>query len=215
VRQRKASKKPQYAHAFTLFCDGLDFPAIAAQTGLREDLIARCAEMQGWVSRRSRVAGVDAVKAAENRLASQVRTDSALVQATESAAFTLAGAYVKLIEEAASLPTRPYVEPTGDKPSENELYRQSRSMIEAKAQTMKLATSGLRELIETAQNVGLLKVDRGGKTPDGGDDRDKPIDLAKLTQLNIAIVQATGATGARMVAQLAEPTQEVTATPVR
>lgn len=76
-------------------------------------------------------------------------------------------------------------------------------MIEAKAQTMKIATQGLRELIETAQHVGLLKVERGGKPQDGRGD-DGPIDLSKLTQLNIAIVQATQAgQPAKVVAQLA------------
>lgn len=129
----------------------------------------------------------------------------------------MAEAYVKLIAEAAALPTHPYADQWegGVKPTESQKDRQSRHMLRDKVDIMKAATGGLRELIETAQNVGLLKVDRGGKTPDGGDDRDKPIDLAKLTQLNIAIVQATGATGARVVAQLAEPTQEVSATPVR
>lgn len=203
MRARKQSKKPQYAHAFTLFCDGLDLPSIAAQTGLREDMIAHAAETQGWVSRRSRIAGVDAVKAAENRLAAVSRVDCTLVNATEEAANTLASAYVTLIRAASALPIEPFADETADKLTEAERDRRHRHLIRDKAETMKLATNGLRELIETAQNVGLLKVERGGKTPDGHDDRDKPIDLSKLTQLNIAIVQATNGQGARVVAQLA------------
>lgn len=156
-------------------------------------MISRAADTQSWVMRRSRIAGIDAVKAAENRLASQVRTDSTLVSATESAASTLAAAYVRLIEEASALPTHPFAPEDGTTLSQSERYRQERAMIEAKAETMRKATEGLRELIETAQHVGLLKVDRGGKSPDGdAHERDKPIDLSKLTQLNIAIVQARG-----------------------
>lgn len=210
MRARKESKKPQYAHAFTLFCDGVDFATIALKTGLREDMIAHAAETQGWVQRRSRIAGVDAVKAAENRLASQVRTDSTLVNATETAAGTLAAAYVRLIEQASNLPVEPYADEQATKLTEAERDRAHRRLIRDKTEIMKLATSGLRELIETAQGVGLLKVERGGKVPEGGDDRDRPIDLAKLTQLNVAIVNATGgANGARPIitAELVAPSR--------
>lgn len=214
MRPRKFSKKAQYALAFELFCEGRDLASIASQTALDFTQLARCAELQNWPRRRAELAGKKAVVATETRLQAQIAVDSALVNATQSAAATLAEAYVKLIAEAADLPTRPYAS-LGEQPDENEKMRQAKHLMRDKVEIMKAATGGLRELIETAQNVGLLKVDRGGKTPDGGDDRDKPIDLAKLTQLNIAIVQATGGQGTRVVAQLAEPTQEVTATPVR
>lgn len=207
MRQRKASKKPQYAHAFQLFCDGVDLPAIAAQTGLREDMISQACVTQGWTARRSRIAGIDSVKAAENRLSSQIRTDSTLVNATENAATTLAGAYVRLIEQAAALPVEPFADSQAEKLTEAQRDRAHRHLLRDKVEVMKLATSGLRELIETAQGVGLLKVERGGKTPEGGDDRDRPIDLAKLTQLNIAIVSATNGRQ-QVLAQLSEPTAE-------
>lgn len=202
----RPSKKPQYAHAFSLFCEGLDFPVIADKTGLSVDLLARCAETQSWVSRRSRVAGVDAVKAAETRLQAQAAVDSTLVNATRDAAHTLAKSYVRLIEEASALPTEPFADEQAAKMTEAERDRAHRRLIRDKTEVMKLATSGLRELIETAQNVGLLNVERGGKTPEGGADRDRPIDLSKLTQLNIAIVNATTGNGAaRMLAQVSAP----------
>lgn len=123
-----------------------------------------------------------------------------------------------LIRAASVLPIEPFADETGVKLTEAERDRRHRHLIRDKSEVMRTATAGLRELIETAQNVGLLKVERGGKTPDGHDDRDKPIDLAKLTQLNIAIVQATGGQQSKVLAQLSAPTvasEPVDVTPAR
>ena len=206
MRTRKASKKPQYASAFELFCDGRDFAFIASQTGLPQSQVERCAVDQNWERRRGAILGAKSVAAAETRLQAQAVVDSTLVNATRDAAHTLAKSYVRLIEEASALPTEPFADEQDTKMTEAERDRAHRRLIRDKTEVMKLATSGLRELIETAQNVGLLNVERGGKTPEGGADRDKPIDLSKLTQLNIAIVNATNGNGAsRMLAQVSAP----------
>jgi hypothetical protein len=200
------SKRKQYASAFERFVNGEKLDAIADILGLDFATLERCATLQNWQQRRGRVLGATAVQAAETRLQAGAVVDQTLVSATRDAAQTLAAAYVRLIAEASELPTHPYAAADGSKPDANEHYRQCRGMIEAKAQTMKLATSGLRELIETAQNVGLLKVERGdGRGGHGrnGDD-DKPIDLSKLTQLRIAIGNAS-VSGAVMVAELSTP----------
>lgn len=205
----KPSRKPLYAKAFVLFCEGKSLRDCAISTGISEENLAACAESQNWIKRRGLIVGSRAVAHAETRITAQIAVDSALVSASQSAAQTLATAYVRLIEEASALPTHPFAGPNDAKPDENERYRQECAMIERKAEVMRKATSGLRELIETAQNIGLLNVERGGKTPEGGSDRDKPIDLSKLTQLNIAIVNATNGNGAsRMLAQVSAPSAD-------
>jgi len=208
-RPRKPSKKPQYALAFSLYCDGVDWPEIARKTGLPQELVERCAAQQNWANKRGKLAGSESIAALETRLQAQNVVDSTLVRASQESAETLAQAYVRLIGEASALPTEPYADAEAAKLTEQERYRHHCTMIERKAGLMRIATSGLRELIETAQNVGLLKVERGGKPSDGSDDRDKPIDLSKLTQLNIAIVQATSGNGpAKVLAQIATPASD-------
>lgn len=171
-------------------------------------MVEKTAVHQHWQEKKGRYAGVVAVAAAETRLQAQVAVDSTLVRATQTAAETLANAYVQLITEAAALPTHPLANADGTPVDSSEAYRATRAMLDAKADTMRKATEGLRELIATAQNVGLLKVDRGGKAPEGDGRDDKPIDLSKLTQLRIAIVQANGQ-APRVAAELAEPAQVV------
>lgn len=210
----KPSRKPAYAKAFRMFCEGKPLGEIAIATGVSEENLAACAESQNWVKRRALIVGHHAVTAAETRIQAQIAVDSTLVSGVRSAANTLTTAYVRLIEQASALPVEPFPDESATKLTEAERDRAHRRLIRDKTEVMKLATSGLRELIETAQNVGLLKVERGGKTPDGDTDRDKPIDLSKLTQLNIAIVQATGAgNGSRVLAQLSEPRQPENVTP--
>jgi hypothetical protein len=191
--RQKHSKKPLYAQAFRLFCEhGLSPGEIAQKLALPIDALTDTIVRQRWAERKATLAGQHAVAAAETRLQAQVAVDSTLVRATQSAAETLANAYVQLITEAAALPTHPLANADGSTVDPQEAYRATRAMLDAKADTMRKATEGLRELIATAQNVGLLKVDRGGKPPEGDGRDDKPIDLSKLTQLRIAIVQANG-----------------------
>lgn len=202
----KPSRKPAYAKAFTLFCEGKSLAEISHAVAISEENLAACADSQNWTKRRGLLVGHRSVAAAETRIQAQIAVDSTLVSATQSAASTLATAYVRLIEEASALPTEPFADETAATMTAAERDRRHRHMIRDKSEIMKVATSGLRELIETAQGVGLLKVERGGKVPDGHDDRDKPIDLAKLTQLNIAIVQATNGRP-QVLAQLSEPAE--------
>ena len=211
LRPRKNSKRALYLSAFELFCDGKSLAECAATTGLDLALLERCAHTQNWQRRQAQLLGASAVGRAETRLQAKAAVDNTLVNATRSAAQTLAQAYVKLIEEAASLPTHPYAAQGDDKPDANETYRQECAMIDRKADTMRKATEGLRELIETAQNIGLLEYERGGKPQGGnggGDGDGKPLDLSRLTQLNIAIVQATNGQPQRVAATLAPASGE-------
>lgn len=200
----KPSKKPLYHKAFTDYVASKgSLPEIATRYGLMPDVLIRLAEAQKWEHRRSLLAGESRISATESRLHAQAHVDSTLCTATESIASRLADAYVSLITGITSLPVEPYADATalGEPPmTEQERYRQHCQMIERKVGLQRQATEGLREMIETAQAVGLLLVAPGSRK--GGDDQDKPIDLSKLTQLNVAIVAATAGRPAQVMVQL-------------
>lgn len=212
--RKKYSKKPLYAQAFTLFCEGVAIGEIARRLQLPPDALADTVLRQRWTARRSTLAGAHSVAAAETRLQAQTNVDRTLCTATEQAASTLAASYVTAIEQICALPVEMEAE-NGEIETAGARYRQRCHMIERKISLQKAATEGLRELIATAQNVGLLKVERNGRDRDGRNDDDKPIDLSKLTQLNIAIVQATsaGKQGATVVAELARAPEPLNVTP--
>lgn len=214
--ERKRSKKPLYAIAFSLWCEGKDLPEIARKTGLPLASLAEASQSQRWAQRRAMVADTQALEVVESRIHTQSRVDATLCRATEDAANALSASYVAIIRDIAglSVDAEPEVENPAIVPTKGELRRQHVHLLREKIELQKLATEGLREMIATAQAVGLLKVDQRSARNGGPQaEDDKPIDLSKLTQLNIAIVQATKDRPAQVLAQLgnaqaaqAEPT---------
>lgn len=211
LNARKPSRKPLYADAFRRFVEGESLPQISHATGLPIDQLADVCERQNWSKRRATIAGAKECEIVEHRIHTQSRVDATLCRATEDAANALAASYVATIRKICELSVEAEQEHPDIVMGKPEARRQHVHRLREKVELQKLATEGLREMIATAQQVGLLRVDSRGIRGQSQDDA--PIDLSKLTQLRI-LVEATAAKPAEKRAENAiEAT--VSATPTQ
>lgn len=188
VNARRGAKKPLYAEAFRLYIEGESLPEISRKTSLPVEQLAQTVHAQNWAKRRANVAGAKECEIVEHRIHTQSRVDATLCRATEQIADQLASSYVSTIKKICELSVEAEQEHPDIVLGKPEARRQHVHRLREKIELQKLATEGLREMIATAQQVGLLRVDSRGVRGQNADDA--PIDLSKLTQLRI-LVEAT------------------------
>lgn len=207
---RKPGKKGLYAEAFRLFVEGESLPEIAGKTGIPVERLADTSIAQNWAKRRANVAGAKECEIIEHRIHTQARVDVTLCRATEEIADQLASSYVSTIKKICELSVEAEQEHPDIVLGKQEARRQHVHRLRERIELQKLATEGLREMIATAQQVGLLRVDsrgRGGATSQD----DAPIDLSKLTQLRI-LVEATAGPAEKRAETAIDATVSATST---